>query len=196
MNELNIQQKEPLGSGVDHTAFPFEKFKDKIIKTPNGNLIVKNNKFIKANNDKLNQEEMDIFKNNPKYFAKVFKLTDRYAIIEKLNTKDIRDDLDELGEGMIKFFVRNPEISKFFTPKDPSLLEPSDFNVSTDIMHNRTDKEFLKGVMKNTKNKEFFRKLLKFIYGVYSLNLSKKNLDIHDGNLGYDKNGNIKLLDF
>lgn len=195
IHELNIQPKKPLGQGTEHTAFPYEKFQDKVIKTRNGNVEVKGNKFVKTNNSNLNQEEIQTFKDNPDLFAHVYKSTDRYAILEKLNTHDIRKDLDELTEGMIKFFIRNPNISAFFTPKDPTTLETDDFNVSADIMINRNDKEFLKGVLKNTKNKDFFRKLLTFIKTVYSRNLPKKSIDIHDGNLGYDKQGNIKLLD-
>jgi hypothetical protein len=203
MNELATQIKKPIGQGIEHTVFPFNKFKDKIIKTRSGNAELTNQGDptgyprlkITDPKSKLNYKEIKIFQMHPEIFAKVYKVTDRYAIIEKLDTASIEEDLEMLCWGMIKFFNKNPKYAKHFTLKDPKLLDPSDFNILALIHNNRKDPKLLKGIISNTNNKEFAIKLMSFIQKLYNTNLGKSP-DLHDQNVGYDKEGNIKLLDF
>lgn len=203
MNELNTQIKKPIGQGIEHTVFPFEKFKDKIIKTKSGNAELTNDGNptgsprlkITDPNAKLDSGEMKVFQSHPDIFAKVYKVTDRYAIIEKLDTSSIEEDLEMLCWGMIKFFNKHAIYAKHFTLKDPKLLDPSDFNILALIHDNRKDPRLLKGIVSNTKDKEFALKLMSFLQKLYHANLGKSP-DLHDGNVGYDKTGNIKLLDF
>lgn len=197
--ELVIRKKEPLGSGIEHTAFPFDAFKDKIIKTKSGNVeIGKNGKPIYTSKDlksRMNPFEIKTFQDHPSLFAKVYKATDRYAIIEKLNTKDINEDLEYLTYDMIRFFIANPFVGERYTLKNIEELEPTDFNILAELYGHKKDKTLYEGILKYASDKTFAMKLFKFIQTVSSTNLGKK-ADMHDGNIGYDKEKNIKLLDF
>lgn len=196
MNELNIKSKTQLGAGTEHTVFPYERFQDKVIKTKTRNITFQGSTIKQIPGGSLNMEEMEIFKNYPEFFAHVYKLTNRYAIIEKLDTASIEKDLDNLATGLIKYFIDNPERANFFTLKDPSLLTSQDFSVSADIYQNLRDPDFLKGLFDYAPDKKFCKKLITFIANVYKLkNELKRGIDVHNGNLGYDKDKNIKLLD-
>lgn len=200
LDELNIQPKIPIGSGMYHTAFPFTKFKDKIIKTKNGNLILAPDEKsfkITNKNDKLDPKEMDMFKLHPDIFAHVYKVTDRYAVIEKLETKTIKQELYKLSEDFLRWMLQNPDFAENLGWMKPvEYMEPDDFNVMVELNLERNNKEFLRDLGKSVTNKGFYLKLLEFIKKCYASDLGKKNLDLHSDNIGYDKQGNIKLLDF
>lgn len=196
MKEINIRRKEPLGSGTVHTVYNFEKFKDKVIKTKYGDLEYTNGKLERVNTNKLDQNEMQTFVNNPEIFAKVYKYTDRYAIIEKLDTQNLLNDVQEkVAPAIVKTFIQNPELASEWTSKKPIEMTSQDFDGAGMLNAFRNHKQFVKGVLKNTPDREFVIKLLKLINNAYN-EIPRHVVDIHENNLGYDKEGNIKLLDF
>jgi len=196
MKEISIRRKEPMGSGTVHNVYNFEKFKDKIIKTKFGDTVLQNGELKRINSNKLDQREMQIFQNNPDLFAKVFKYTERYAVIERLNTNDfLRDVQEKVAPAIVKTFIQNPELASEWTSKKPEELTSQDFDGAGMLNAFRNHKQFVRGVLKNTPDREFVIKLLKLINNAYNT-IHKHTVDIHENNLGYDKEGNIKLLDF
>lgn len=203
INELNIKKKEPLGSGVEHTAFPFEKFKDLVIKTKTGMLQVSKDVdgFIFTSKDMvLNPGETKIFQDHPEICAKVYKATDRYVVLEKLDVKGLQKDLEGIADAMVRLFNEEPELAKNFSLKDPLHMTAQDFDASVDLDRNQNDQDFIKGVIKYSTNRNFTIKFLKFLQAVRASGINKmlpnnRRVDIHERNIGYDKQRNIKLLD-
>lgn len=196
MKEISIRRKEPMGTGTAHNVWNFEKFKDKVIKTKFGDIKVVNGELKRVNTNKLDQNEMQIFQNNPEIFARVYKVTERYAVIERLDTKNFLNDVQKkVAPAVVKTFVQNPEFAAEWTSKKPEELTSQDFDGAGMLNAFRNHKEFIRGVLKNTPDREFVIKLLKLINNAYN-EIPKHIVDIHENNLGYDKEGNIKLLDF
>jgi len=196
MKEISIRRKEPIGSGTVHNVYDFEKFKDKIIKTKYGDMRIVNGQLQRINSNKIDQKEIETFINNPNLFAKVYKVTERYAVIEKLDTKSFLNDVQEkVAPAVVKTFIQNPELSAEWTSKKPEELTSQDFDGAGMLNAFRNHKEFIKGVLKNTPDRDFVIELLKLINTAYN-EIPKHVVDIHENNIGYDKEGNMKLLDF
>ena len=196
MEEINIRRKEPMGSGTVHNVYDFERFKDKVIKTKYGDLKFINGEMKRVNTNKLDQREMEVFADNPDLFAKVYKVTERYAVLERLDTKNILNDIQtKVAPAIVKTFIQNPELAAEWTSKKPEELTSQDFDGAGMLNAFRNHKEFVRGVLRNTPDKEFVIDLLKLINKAYNT-IHKHVIDIHENNLGYDKEGNIKLLDF
>lgn len=200
MDEIQVRRKEKLGAGSQHNVYNFEKFQDKIIKTRFGNLIVNpQGNWERISTDKLDLDEMKVFQENPDLFAKVFKVTERYAVIEKLDTDSILKDInDKVAEAIVKTFIMDPELAKISTNKKPAELTSQDFDGIGMLNAYRNSKAFIKGVLKYTSDQDFVIQLLQLINKAYNTITSpgKRTVDIHEKNVGYDKQGKVKLLDF
>ena len=196
MKEISIRRKEPIGSGTVHKVYDFEKFGDKIIKTKYGDIEFTNGRLERINTNKIDQREIETFINNPDLFAKVYKVTERYAVIEKLDTKTFLNDVQEkVAPAVVRTFIQKPELAAEWTSKKPEELTSQDFDGAGMLNAFRNHKEFIKGVLKNTPDRSLVIELLKLINKSYN-NIHKHVIDIHENNIGYDKEGNMKLLDF
>lgn len=203
MNELNIQPKTPIGKGSYHVAFNFEHFKDKVIKTKRGNFkIGPDNKLspVKNQGENLDIDEIETFIDNPDIFAKVYKYTDRYAIIEKLDTENFKRDLNnKIADAIVKAFINNPKLSSEFTLKKPRDLTAQDFDASVTLTIGfNNHPELIPLVLKFSSDRQFTSKFIKFLR-IIERRADEQNwtsIDIHENNIGYDKEGNFKLLDF
>jgi len=204
LNELNIKPKTPIGSGMYHTAFPFEKFKDKIIKTGKGDVDISSGGVKKINQKPLNKKMLDIFQRFPKFFAHVYKITDKYAVIQKLDTEAFKSDSFKLARGLIRLVMSEPRFAKNNTLLYPYAinpsLEPEDIDISyfiyflTFSRNYRLGKKLRKYLPRDIFDKfyDFFKALDQS--GVKNY-LPRNRADVHENNLGYDKEGNLKFLD-
>lgn len=202
MNELNIKQKDLLGQGVYHSVFPYQKFADKIIKTRKGEVdFGRDGKPFYKSKDGMNMKEMEIFQSHPDIFAKVYKLTDKYAVIERLNTDQIVSDMFKLQQGIFNFWKEHPHFSGILTrapyPIDSYNSDPIDIDAANYLYLAVVDgyDKLLKKLEKYCP-KDLYLKYLSFLQNVVAAKLPKRRVDLHDKNIGYDKNGNFKLLDF
>lgn len=167
LNEINISPKPELGSGEVFTAYPSKVDPSKVIKISN------------YNNPEDIQYHADIFKNYPKYFPKVYKVTDKYLIIEKLNTKPIIEYYNKLK---LLTSLLNPFKSiPFYNPKKFDPNNPLDIAI-------KQHPELLKTTLKLKKLYHDVDKILD--------NEGYDELDFHHGNVGIDSEGNFKMLDF
>jgi hypothetical protein len=189
-----IRKKKLLGKGKQHIVYEFEKNPDKVIKqvwdveeginryNPNANIVVTN----------IDKEYMDFFIKYPDIFAKVYKVTKKYAIIEKLNTKKVLDDEYYLYNQIKDFdyweFQYTTE-SDFISQLYFSITREKRFsNVILGDLIKRGDDIYL-----IDKYITFFNKINKTLLKKIDLRF---RLDIGSHNIGYDKNGDLKLLDF
>ena len=80
-----ITFKEPIGQGSEHIIYPYSKDPNKVIKT-----------FDPDEKESINKDQITTFQKHPDIFPIVYKVTDKYAILEKLNTKKVIDELEKL----------------------------------------------------------------------------------------------------
>lgn len=196
LKELDIKRKDPLGQGAFHTVYPSKSHPEQVIKTKTVKTIDFEGKTYDIL-DNIDKHEIEAMKKNPDLFAKVYRYNEKYAIIEKLDTKSIQSDLESLSQGMIKLLMNQPKIGEILgILKNPIDLEVDDLDVSAYMNLYRRDKVFIKALYRFCKNKEFFVKLLTLIKDVYRrVGDIKHTIDIKFDNIGYDNQKNIKILD-
>ena len=173
LKELNIQTKKPIGSGFEQTAYPSVTKPNTVIK-----------KFT-ADEDLYSIEDweyvIETAKQHPDLFALVYKvdIDKRYFIQEKLDEKTLTKEGLELSKYLFKnnIDIGSGDIFTFL------YLYPN----KIDVLDNTPWENTLK-----PKIKDFFDRLQQAGYGP-----NKKFIgDIRLTNLGYDKTGKIKILDF
>ena len=132
---------------------------------------------------------------NPDLFAKVHKVTSKYAILDKLETGDIisneQRELYSLIEPLIDTLEDLDHIN-----------ENNAINRLYWLMSNREG--FKEDLMRELITSGIFfsspllQKYIDFLQGIISSSLGKsnKNLDVSSVNIGYDSDGSLKLLDF
>lgn len=187
-----FKPKTPLGKGKDHVVYDYEGDPNKVIKVAWGS---DGNKY--DPNAELKQVDLDpshikAFQDNPDLFAKVHKFTNRYAIIDKLNTESIKSD--------------QSEIFKILEPLNiPQLDHFNEHNAIGRLYWLSSNRKgfHVKLVRKLVETGVFFESTklqlyIDFIRRIIEspLGKEKKNLDVNDANIGYDPKGGLKLLDF
>jgi hypothetical protein len=132
---------------------------------------------------------------NPDLFAKVHKVTSKYAILDKLETGDIisseQRELYSLIEPLIDTLEDLDHIN-----------ENNAINRLYWLMSNI--KGFKEELMRELITSGIFfsspllQKYIDFLQRIISspLGKSNKNLDVSDVNIGYDSEGLLKMLDF
>ena len=189
-----IIKKEPIGKGKDHIVYDFEKQPDKIIKIGYGSDGYKYQWDGEKKQLPLDPKHIEIFKKYPNLFPQVYKSTNMYSIIEKLDTNKIKFDeknifniLDKLNHEDLE----NMSIHYTFSSLFHELYVDSkngDYLFSDILSYLSNLKDDEKNLVLKYIN--FFKRIRK------TLMLEIPNLDISAGNIGYDKNGELKLLDF
>jgi len=170
LNEINL--KNILGDEITseekgrHSAvYDYKPDPTKIVKT-NKNLDKKLNKQI--------VNDLMLMNNHPDIAAKVFEITPYYAVIEKLNNPKVNKDLSILR--------------KEITNEDDFFVFES---MKMYIINNTIKK--LTSQIKSQSTLDIANKYISLIKN--AIKAFGEDVDIHAGNMGYDKQGNVKLLD-
>jgi predicted RND superfamily exporter protein len=134
-------------------------------------------KINKKQNKKLSKQvinDLILMNNNSDIAAKVFEITPYYAIIEKLNNSKVNKDL----------YTFRKEI----TNEDDFFVFES---IKMYIIENKINK-----ITSQIKSKDILNIANKYISLIKkAIQAFGEDVDIHAGNMGYDRQGNIKLLD-
>jgi len=190
LKEISVSGKEPIGQGSQHIIYPHSKDPNKVIKT-----------FDPSEGESINIEQIDTFQKYPNIFPKVYKVTDKYAVLEKL---DVNQAITELEKLEIEFFNlkwRSNKKRKYSILLDDVMeddnLEDNDFIYKLHylIKNNPSSlKSELNTLYSLTQNPELLKKWVDFLLQIVSI-FGKKDLDIHAEQFGYTPEGQIKLLD-
>lgn len=178
LKELNIQKKEPLGSGMYHSVYPAKH---------DDNVIYKVSKL----GDELDLKEIRFFAKNPRYFPKIGKYNSNYAQIEKLDTDQCHMEFDELE------YVFERLRRKFTVLSDFRYLFDF-FNYMGDIPKRELEMFYYKFQSEYPDEYTIFVKYKKLIDNIRVLakkQLGKDSIDCHSQNFGYDKSGQLKMID-
>lgn len=188
-----IRKKEKIGSGKDHYVYDYEGDPTKVIKVAwdaeDGNKFNPKSKIVQVN---INKNHIDIFKKYPDFFPKVHKVTNRYAIIDKLDTKQIKNDEIELYRILSTIGFDDFE---YITEKTAISTAYWNFANKKGLFEKVLKKLSSNGILDES---AVVKKYMNFFYKILKSSLKKKlvRLDIIGDNIGYDKDGELKLLDF
>lgn len=172
IQELNIINKQKIGGGMEHDVYPSMN-PDLVYKVPKGVL------------PKIRMSWVNLFQEHPDIFPKVKKISEKYVVLEKLDT--------------------NKAISEYTTLdsllKEDDELHDSDFAYTFFNIYKDHDNDRLEAI------DEHFENMGHDVFNLYVKwrNLILKFLDImpydyyydlHIGQFGYSKDGTLKILDF
>ena len=191
IHEIVTTKKEKIGSGKDHVVYDYKADPTKIIKSAWG--VDKGQYKYGAESNRhlvdMNSDHIEIFLKYPNLFPKVYRHNNRYAIIEKLDTSKVFQDQKDLYNQLIQYddVFKNVVENDFISGLYYTVTKVSGF--------------LPKVVRKMRKAGEDLTLLEKYV----TLFKKVKNtvgrssyygLDVTAYNLGYDNEGNLKLLDF
>jgi hypothetical protein len=182
LKELKIQYKEPIGQGSEQTVYPFKTKSDFVIK-----------KFTANEKYYTKEDWKQIIQTAQKYpdvFAKIEKVNfdQGYIVQEKLDENTLTNECIELYEYLKNnnILYRNDQDKSNYSGLDIITIlyiEPNRINMLNNTPWEKTLKPKLM---------DLFNKLNKIGHGINDNYLG----DFRLSNLGYDKNKNIKILDF
>lgn len=181
LSEMVTKRKDPFSmEGTQHKIYDSKK---------NPNIV------FKVGHPDFVDNWLKIFKKHPQYFPNIYRVgivKDRheykYVEMDKLNTKRVKDEWDEM-----RFLL----IDAGLIDEDNSFL----YDISDVFRNCISDEGYDNYVMNRIQNVngvyQLFIKWLNFLHKLNSVVQPIKGsmLDIHDGNFGYDKQGNIKCFD-
>jgi hypothetical protein len=188
LKEINIQKKKQKAAGSRHVIYPSKLNPNTVIKIANTNP-----EYDGDEDNTIDLDSLELFKEHPDIFPKVYKITDKYAILEKLNAKKAYNELKDLYNQVIKSDTEFSEyIKDKFTGYDRDYTE-----FSTDIYEyiedEGQDPSGFDEVYAEIKDGELLKKYVLFIFKVTKS--LPQSLDIHNSQFGYTPEGQIKLLD-
>ena len=180
LKEINIQFKDPIGQGSEHTVYPSKIKPGFVMKKFTENIILKDD-WVKC---------IQAAQQHPELFAKIDKVDfdKEYVIQEKLDEKSLTKDLNELND----YLEENPplwddkEIDDFEDVLDFLITYPNEINILNNTPYEKTLKPKLKDFLKRIKTAGFNTRNSK--YDILT--------DVRIGNVGYYSTGKIKILDF
>lgn len=210
LKELNIRKKTPVGSGWQQSIYPYLK---------NPNYVIK--KFDnKSDQHTINRYEikhyLEMLKLYPEYIANIIipKENSKYYFQEKVDVKKAQEDIWNVVIKVIKEVASDLK-NKYKTPHDAA--NSGDFK-NIELFWNAESWEDIENInniddvfdilqgegipMKYLFNKYIYNNYSKNIPLVQKLNpVYAAGIDattfgeFHEDNLGYDKNGNFKIID-
>jgi hypothetical protein len=170
LKEIKIRRKLQTNRfGVMKKVYDFEHKPNYIIKT------------WPETGDSLVQEEYKVFEKYPELFAEINKINwdKRWMIQEKLDTTQVEHELRELSIYLDLDYAY--QVTKFL------------FSI---CMNSTQKKHILQKVYyENPEGLDLLIKWLDFFNKVARIKVAHLEADVNPQNMGYDKHGNLKLLD-
>jgi len=191
IHEIVTTNKERIGSGKEHVVYDYKADPTKIIKSAWG--VDKGQYKYGADSNQhlvnMNSDHIEIFIKYPNLFPKVFKYNQRYAVIEKLDTIRVIQDQKDLYNQLTKYddVFRNVVESDFISGLYWTITKVSGFlpKVVRKMRKAGEDLSLLERYV------TLFKKLKTTV-----ARSSYYGVDVTANNLGYDNEGNLKLIDF
>ena len=185
LKEISISGKEPIGQGSEHIIYPHSKDPNKVIKT---------------SSQSVNKNQITTFQKHPDIFPIVYKITDKYAVLEKLDVNQAITELEKLEVEFFNLKWHSNKKRKYSILLD-DLMENNDddydfIGLLYYLLQNNPPslKSELNTLLSLTSTPDLLKKWIDFLIKVLSI-MGKTELDIHTEQFGYNSEGNIKLLD-
>lgn len=164
--EVVTKPKTPYSSGSEHTIYPNNHDSTKLFK-------VVTNDPIRG----LKDNWIEIFKKYPKYFPTIYRSNDKGAEVEKLDTNKSDKEFDVFYDDTETEFYDLLDL--IVSKKNYKPLLKYCTNIITQL-----SPEMIPA----------FKRWIKLAKGISSIPMNLRP-DIHKNNFGYDKKGNLKMID-
>lgn len=183
LKEVSIERKKREGIGSFHEVYPLKYDSNKVIKIPRKSSdYAKETYRVGGSNAWFN-----VFKKYPKFFPIVYKITDKYIILEKLDVIRSKKEL-KLLEGELYLYYSD-------LIDDGYQITEILYNlVLGEINGDKEKSDELQLLIKNSKNKDILNRYIDLLSGIVGSKL-KRFIDVNDGNFGYNFKGELKMLD-
>jgi hypothetical protein len=176
IDEVKVVPKKKIGSGMEHDVYPSTN-QDVVIKTPSS-------RFGKTL-PKIRMSWVYLFQQHPDIFPKVIKVSEKYVVLEKLDTNKAMSEYLTL-DGLLK--------------EDRELWD-GDFAYTLFLIHKESDEDKLAAIdqhfeMLGNKPFQLYSKWRNLILNFLDIMPHDYYSDLHVGQFGYSKDGTLKILDF
>ncbi len=175
-----LSSKEPLGRGAEHIVYSGLYDKDKVYKVP-----------VDEESRQNMARWIKLFKENPIIFPKIYKVGENYVALEKLNTAQVKDELNQMWD----FFTERGILDE-----DSLGYDVVDLLQQIVFLGGTIKKQVIDAVKADPKIKKIFTRWLDTMNKIRNVMVNTVGpkdefFDIHSNNFGYDSKGNLKLLD-
>jgi len=186
LSELDIKQKVKLGQGRDHHVFPSKVQPGAVIKTKYGDAeLRKKGHYKKFDVEGIDHNQIKLFREYPQFCVKVYKETPNYAVLERLDADGYLQQARETRKLVYQIFHKYPEMFNNVY-LGPSLTPAIKYLV-------QFEPQMIKPLYKLGDN--FLKQLIIFLVKIKGTKLMIELDDLHDRNLAFDANKNIKIID-
>jgi hypothetical protein len=188
LREINIQRKTKLGDkeSAEGETYNLKFAPDKVIK-----------KYT-ITDPKTKEDQYELMGKYPEFFVKIYDYNSKYVIMEKVQTpipglKELQDFTK--NEADIKWVKGGNNITNVYSSNviggiNKELKQNQDGEIYNHILEKAKQLKRTDLVILLNKIHNFLNKLYKTLP-----ELKSHPLDIHGGNIGIDKQGNLKLFD-
>ena len=188
LREINIQRKTKLGDkeSAEGETYNLKFAPDKVIK-----------KYT-ITDPKTKEDQYELMGKYPEFFVKIYDYNPKYVIMEKVQTpipglKELQDFTK--NEADIKWVKGGNNITNAYSSNviggiNKELKQNQDGEIYNHILEKAKQLKRTDLVILLNKIHNFLNKLYKTLP-----ELKSHHLDIHGGNIGIDKQGNLKLFD-
>lgn len=187
LKEVSVEKKERMGSGSFHDVYPLKYDSSKVIKVPRGVSDYAKDVYRVGGSDAW----FNIFKKYPQYFPKVYKITDKYVILENLDTNRVKQDLFKMEDDLVSI---SPVISDMIEEHNYGVTEILYWLVLGKLLGNKEEIDIYNDIIEKSHFKDIFKRYFDLLFNIRNERI-KGFIDVNDGNFGYDDKGNLKMLD-
>lgn len=192
---INITKKSSLGQGANHIVFAGVHNKNRVYKIVND--YSDRAHFI---------DEYKFMQKFPDFFPIIYKINDNYIELEKLDTNAKYEYIklsDEVSKKLVLFYKDNQRAKTILEYAFNFTALADFFFVFCDSYHNNdSDRhEVLLDFEHFIENESWYKTYVKYkillinVYELHKKEFGNWVIDINSGNFGYDKHGNLKMLD-
>jgi hypothetical protein len=187
IKEISVDKKERMGRGSFHDVYPLKYDSDKVVKVPRSKDGYAASEYLESGSDSW----FNIFKKYPQYFPEVYKITDKYIILEKLDTNRVKQDLIGMEDELVSI---SPTFSNMIEEINYGVTEVLDGLVMGKLSGINEDIKMLNMLIKKSYNKDIFKRYIDLLLSIRGERI-RDFIDVNDGNFGYNKEGKLKMLD-
>lgn len=182
LKEVSVEKKERMGRGSFHDVYPLKYDSSKVIKVPRGVSDYAKDVYRVGDSNAW----FNIFKKYPQYFPEIYKITDKYVIIEKLDTERVERDLYLLEDDLYPYFSEDIDNGYHIT----EIL----YDLILDSAGNDLKTKQLNLLVGKLKNRDIINRYIDLLRSIEGEKI-RGFIDVNDGNFGYNDKGELKMLD-
>lgn len=140
-----------------------------------------------------------LFQNHPDVFAKIYKLTDEYVVMEELDNNKVRKELSEIWKDLYKGESVGKEVPPTFTNQYlKNIWKGSYHNILNALYKNVEDPQMfieLKKILTPKNYNLIVNNYTPLLKKLKNINWEEREQDIHNEQLGYNSDGKLKFFD-